>query len=170
MSTWKRHRVTLASEIAALLVFVVLLMNWIGVTGTPNERLEFRVNAGEQAHNLRGRLVFMLTTGLEDLREVELCLADVKAAKASGYTADVILIVRGRGAEALANLNGRPSRIAKLAREVKSSGIQIVASANEFKQEGISAASMDPTPSDLVPDAAVRMAELVSQGYQVIRY
>ncbi len=46
----------------------------------------------------------------------------------------------------------------------------MIASNNELKQDGISAARMDPMPSDSVPDAGVRMAELVSRGYQVIRY
>jgi intracellular sulfur oxidation DsrE/DsrF family protein len=170
MSTWKSYRVAVTFVTAGLVVLLVLLVSRIRLGGAPSERWESLVIAGEQTRDSHDRLVFMLTTGFEDLREVELCLDDVKAAKASGYAADVILIVRGRGIEALTNLSGRPSQLAELAREVKASGVHIVASDNELKQGGISAARMDPTPSDLVPDAAVRMTELVSQGYQVIRY
>ena len=80
------------------------------------------------------------------------------------------LFVRGRGVDALTNLNERPPQIAKLAREVKASGILIIASDKELKQNGLSTAHMDPVPSELVPDGAARMIEFVSRGYQIIRY
>jgi intracellular sulfur oxidation DsrE/DsrF family protein len=128
------------------------------------------VNAGEQAHDPHVGLVFMLTTGFEDLREVELCLSDVKVAKALGDLSDVTLLLRGRGVDALANLNGRPAQIAKLVHEVKASGVHIIASDSELKQDGLSSARMDPEPSELVPDGAARMIEFVSRGYLVIRY
>jgi hypothetical protein len=154
-----------------LVVFAVLFASRIsGLVGAPTEGLDSVVNAGEQARDPHVGLVFLLTTGFEDLREVELCLYDVKVAKASGVLADVTLIVQGRGVDALTNLNGRPAQIAKLAREVKASGVHIIASDAELKQDGLSAVQMDPEPSELVPDAAARMIELVSRGYQVIRY
>ena len=59
------------------------------------------VKAGERARDPHVGLVFVLTTGFEDLREVESCLPDVKAARASGDMADVTLIVLGRGVDAL---------------------------------------------------------------------
>jgi hypothetical protein len=52
-------------------------------------------------HGTGGKLVFMLTTGFEDLEEVRLCLQDIKAAKASGHIEDVIWLVRGRGVDSL---------------------------------------------------------------------
>lgn len=128
------------------------------------------MNAGGLAHDPHVGLVFMLTTGFEDLREVELCLSDVKLAKASGYLADVTLIVRGRGVDALTNLNGRPAQIAQLARDLKASGVHIIAYDSELKQDGLSTAHLDPEPCELVQDAATRMVEFVSRGYQVIRY
>jgi hypothetical protein len=171
MNIWKHRRLIVMSVFDLLVVFAVLFASRIsGLVGTSTEGLDSVVNAGEQARDPHVGLVFMLTTGFEDLREVELCLDDVKVAKASGVLADVTLIVRGRGVDALTNLNGRPSQIAKLAREVKASGVHIIASDNELKQDGLSTAQMDPEPNELVPDAAARMIEFVSRGYQVIRY
>jgi hypothetical protein len=72
--------------------------------------------------------------------------------------------------DALATLNGRPAQTAKLIHGAKASGVHIIASVNELKENGLSSARMDPEPSDLVPDAAARMIEFVSRGYQVIRY
>jgi intracellular sulfur oxidation DsrE/DsrF family protein len=82
----------------------------------------------------------------------------------------VILLVRGRGVDALTNMNGRPTQIAQLAKELKASGVHIIASDSELKQDGLPAARMDPAPSELVPDGAARMVEFVVQGYQIIRY
>jgi hypothetical protein len=87
MSIWKSYRIAVTSVTASLVVFVVLLVNRIRLGGAPSERWESLVNAGEQARDSHAKLVFMLTTGFVDLREVELCLDDVKAAKASGYAA-----------------------------------------------------------------------------------
>jgi len=67
-------------------------------------------------------------------------------------------------------LNGRPAQISKLAQELKASGVHIIASDSELKQDGLSTAHMDPEPTELVPDAATRMINFVSRGYQVIRY
>jgi intracellular sulfur oxidation DsrE/DsrF family protein len=171
MNIWKHRRLVAMSVFDLLVVLAVLFANRIGgLVGAPTGDLDSVVNAGEQARDPHVGLVFMLTTGFEDLREVELCLSDVKVAKASGNLADVTLIVRGRGVDALTNLNGRPAQIAKLAHEVKASGVRIIASNNELKQDGLSTAHMDPEPTELVPDAAARMVEFVSRGYQVIRY
>jgi hypothetical protein len=59
------------------------------------------VNTNEQTRDPHFSLVFMFTTGFEDLRAVELCLSDVKVAKHSGALADVTLMVRERGVDAL---------------------------------------------------------------------
>lgn len=171
MSIWKHRRFIAMLVVDLTIVIAVLSVNRINsLLGATTGVSDSVVNADEQAHDPHVGLVFMLTTGFEDLREVELCLSDVKVAKALGNLADVTLILRGRGVDALANLNGRPAQIAKLIHEVKASGVHIIASDSELKQEGLSNARMDPEPTELVPDAAARMIEFVSREYQVIRY
>ena len=96
-----------------------------------------------------------------------------KGAKTSGYLEDVIWLVRGRGVDALGRPEGvltRPPVIIQLAREVKVSGVRIIVSTEALQQQQIPVAGLDPTATDLVDNTAMLMAELVSQGYQVIRY
>ena len=129
--------------------------------------------SSQLAGNANGKLVFVLTTGFEELSEVRLCLEDVKAAKASGYLEDVIWLVRGRGVDALGRAEGvltRPAGIIQLAREVKASGVRVIVSTEALQQQQIPVASLDPTATDLVDNTAMLMVELVSEGYQVIRY
>lgn len=171
MNIWKHRRLIAMTVFDLFVVFAVLFANrFAGLVGSTTGVLGTVVNAGEPVRDPHVGLVFMLTTGFEDLREVELCLSDVKVAKASGDLADVTLLVRGRGVDVLSNLNGRPAQIAQLAKDLKASGVHIIASDSELKQDGLSAARMDPAPSELVPDAAARMIEFISQGYQIIRY
>jgi len=128
---------------------------------------------GTLVRNPSGKLVFMLTTGFEDLLEVRLCLEDIKAAKTSGYVEDVVWLVRGRGVDALGKPQGvltRPADIVRLAREVKAADVRIIASTEALKEQQISVATLDPKPTDLVDDSAAVMSELVSKSYQVIRY
>jgi hypothetical protein len=171
MNILKHRRLIVMSVFDLFVILAVLFANRIvGLVGASYAVLDTAVNAGGQERDPHGGLVFMLTTGFKDLLEVELCLYDVKVAKASGYLAYVTLIVRGRGVDALTDLNERPLRIAKLAREVKASGVHIIAADNELNQDGLSTTQIDPMLSELVQDAAVRMIEFVSRGYQVIRY
>src|SRR5580704_15891261 len=160
MNIWKHRRQIAMAVFDLFVVFAVLFANhFAGLVGSTTGILSSAVNAGEPVRDPHVGLVFMLTTGFEDLREVELCLSDVKVAKASGELAEVILLVRGRGVDALTNMNGRPTQIAQLAKELKASGVHIIASDSELKQDGLPAARMDPAPSELVPDGAARMVE-----------
>jgi len=171
MNIWRHRRLVVMSVFDLLVILAVLFASRITyLVGARTESLSTVVNAAERASDPHVGLVFMLTTGFEDFREVELCLSDVKVAKTSGGLADVTLIVRGRGVAALTDLNRRPAQIAKLARELKASGVYIIASNGELKQNGLSTAKMDPEPNELVTDAATRMIEFVVRGYQVIRY
>jgi len=170
MSLLTRNRVTAKS--GALAILILFVLGGVARTGAPQDQPRAAASAGNEAHNPRGKLIFVLTTGREDIREVRLCLENLKTAKASGYLEDVIWIVEGRGVEALGSVEGlsRPPELVQLAREVKASGVHLIASSSSLDQYRISTAGLDPKPDELVPDPALRMTELVSQGYQVIRY
>jgi hypothetical protein len=164
MKTWDHGRLAKGA-----LVTLAILASAAPTTG----KAEVNANHDTSVRNTGGKLVFMLTTGFEDLEEVRLCLQDIKAAKASGYMEDVIWLVRGRGVDALGSPEGvlaRPPEIVKLAREVKATGVPIIASADALKQQHISIASLDPKPTDVVEDSATLMVDLVSKSYHVIRY
>src|SRR5689334_12866587 len=117
MKSWNRGHVLAASALIA----VAILAGSGSIPGNAQRDPSESFKYGKSVRNPNGKLVFMLTTGFEDLSEVRLCLEDIKAAKASGYLEDVIWLVRGRGVDAL----GRPERvltrppvIIQLAREV----------------------------------------------------
>lgn len=167
MKSWN-HGHLAGSALVALAILA-------GSGGTPGNARGNRSDSfknGTSVHNPNGKLVFMLTTGFADLSEVRLCLEDIKAAKASGYLEEVIWLVRGRGVDALGSPAGlkRPPVIIQLAREVKASGVRVIVSTEALQQQQIPVASLDPTATDLVDNTAILMAELESQGYQVIRY
>jgi uncharacterized protein len=169
MKPWNRGQVA-SSAIVAL----AILASSGGIPGNARSNRSDSFKNGKLVHNPNGKLVFMLTTGFEDLSEVRLCLEDIKVAKASGYVEEVIWLVRGRGVDALGSAAEgaltRPPVIIQLAREVKASGVRVIVSTDALQQQQIPVASLDPTATDLVENTAMLMAELVSQGYQVIRY
>ena len=156
-----------------VLVALAILAGSGGTSGNAQAERAESFKSSQLAGNANGKLVFVLTTGFEELSEVRLCLEDVKAAKASGYLEDVIWLVRGRGVDALGRAEGvltRPAGIIQLAREVKASGVRVIVSTEALQQQQIPVASLDPTATDLVDNTAMLMVELVSEGYQVIRY
>ena len=169
MKSWNRGHVVAGSALIAVSILAGYGSIPGNAQGDPSESLK----NGKSVRNPNGKLVFMLTTGFEDLSEVRLCLEDIKAAKASGYLEDVIWLVRGRGVDALGRPEGvltRPPVIIQLARDVKASGVRIIVSTEALQQQQIPVAGLDPTATDLVDNTAMLMTELVSQGYQVIRY
>jgi hypothetical protein len=169
MKSWNRGHVAVGSALIAVAILAGFGSIPRNAQGDPSESFK----NGKSIRNPNGKLVFMLTTGFEDLSEVRLCLEDIKAAKTSGYLEDVIWLVRGRGVDALGSPDGaltRPPVIIQFAREVKASGVRIIVSTEALQQQQIPVASLDPTATDLVDNTALLMAELVSQGYQVIRY
>jgi hypothetical protein len=169
MTFWNRCRMGKSCALTT----IAILVGIIGSRGNAQALRPESSETGKVARNPNGKLVFMLTTGFEDLSEVRLCLEDVKLAKASGYLEDVILLVRGRGVDALGRPEGvltRPAEIVQLAREVKASGVRIIVSTNALKQQQMSVANLDPKATDLVDNPGLLMVELVAKGYQVIRY
>jgi hypothetical protein len=169
MTFWHRGLIVKSCALVAIAIVV-------GTAGSRGNAQSARPETSENSkpgHTPNGKVVFMLTSGFEDLLEVKLCLEDIKQAKTSGYLEDVIWLVRGRGVDALGRPEGvltRPAEIIQLAREVKASGVRIIVSTDALRQQQISVANLDPKATDLVDNPAMLMVELVAKGYQVIRY
>lgn len=172
MRVWNSRWIasTFTSAVLAAIPFLLAEVG-VAIAQVPRQQEETRSNAGRQLRNTRGVLVLMLTTGLEDVQEMALSLKDAKAAKDSGYLKDVIWIARGRGVEALGGgMRARPFEMLQLAREAKASGVRIIVSGPDLKPYGIDADKLDPKPDEVVADAMARVAELVSQGCDLVRY
>ena len=170
MNIWK-HRRFIAMVAFDLFVFfgVVFAGPVSRFVISQYKNLEAVADTGEQASDPHVGLVFVLTTGFEDVDEVEQCLRDVKLAKESGYVSDVTLIVQGRGLDALTNLDASPPQITNLAREVKASGVHIIVSDDEISRNE-PGGYPDIVPTEFVSNGDAQIAELASKGYQIIRY
>lgn len=117
-----------------------------------------------------GKLAFVLTTGFEDLQTANMMLKQVKLAKDAGYLEDIAVVVYGRGVQLFDNTAARPQPAAQLIRDAQAAGVHFYVCNNALGQLGIPAARLDPKPDQIVPFGIVKLSELVSDGYQVIRY
>lgn len=117
-----------------------------------------------------GKLAFILTTGFEDLQTANMMLKQVKLAKEAGYLEDVAVVVYGRGVQLFDNTGARPQPTAQLIRDAQAAGVRFYVCNNALHQLGVPVARLDPKPDQIVPFGIVKLSELVSDGYQVIRY
>lgn len=123
--------------------------------------------AGRAPH---GKLAFVLTTGYEDLQMANMMLKQVKLAKSAGYLEDVAVVVYGRGVQLFENTGARPQPIAQLIRDAQGAGVRFYVCNNALQQMSIPADKLDPKPDQIVPFGIVKLSELISDGYQVLRY
>ncbi len=123
-----------------------------------------------QARTPHGKLAFALTTGFEDLQMANMMLKQVKIAKDSGRLEDVVVVVYGRAVQLFEATGARPQPTADLIRAAQSAGVKFYVCANALQQLGVPVDKLDPKPDEVVPFGIVKVSELVSDGYQVIRY
>ena len=123
--------------------------------------------AGRTPH---GKLAFVLTTGFEDLQTANMMLKQVKLAKETGYLENIAVVVYGRGVELFDNTGARPQLTAQLIHDAQAAGVPFYICNNALHQLGIPAARLDPKPDQIVQFGIVKLSELISDGYQVIRY
>lgn len=119
----------------------------------------------------KGKLAFLLTTGLEDIDEIDMCLQYAVAAKKTRQLTDVAILLDGRGVEALAgHMGARPQQTRELADQAKTAGVRLIVSTAGLKQTGVPSADLDPKPDEIVPDGASRIAGLIGLSYEVIHF
>jgi hypothetical protein len=136
------------------------------------------VKAGPQAGPVRldlgdrpNKLVYLLTTGLENVRSLDILLQYAISAKKSGHLSEVAILADSRGVEILAASQSiRPAQTAALAKQAKAVGVRFLVAEAGLKQVNMTAADLDPKPDEIVPDGGVRLAELISQHYEVIHF
>ncbi len=149
---------------AAALVLLVTSILRAGPQATP-------APAGASSKDSPNKLVFLLTTGLEDVRSLDMVLQYATAAKKSGYLSDVVVLADGRGVELLdGHLSARPEQTATLAKQAKAAGVHLVVAETSLKDYGLTAADLDPKPDEIVPNGAVKIANLIGQHYEVIHF
>ncbi len=137
------------------------------VQGNPSKG-EATVEPGSKGH---GKLVFVLTTGLEDLQSVNMAIRHAGMAKKSGFLDDSVLLVYGRAVQAFSkDITAKPPQVASAIKEAKEAGARIVVCGEAIKRFDISREKLEPGVDEVVSNSIVTLAELVSKGYQVIKY
>lgn len=118
----------------------------------------------------QGKLVFVSTTGLEDLGTLSSSLRHARTAKASGYLSDVVWLSYGRSIVALdPTVKAVPGEVRKLAQEARAAGVRLVACGNALEKFDIDPKALQPQ-AEVVPNGIDELSRLVAEGYQVIRY
>ncbi|MFY0567927.1 DsrE family protein [Archangium lansingense] len=118
----------------------------------------------------QGKLVFVSTTGLEDLGTLSSSLRHAKAAKESGYLSDVVWLTYGRAIVVLdPTVKAVPESIRKEAQDAKDAGVRLVACGNALGKFDIDPKKLQPQV-EVVDNGVAELSRLVAEGYQVIRY
>lgn len=123
---------------------------------------------GSKGH---GKMVFVLTTGLEDLQSVNMAIRQSGVAHKSGYLDDTVLLVYGRSVQAFSrDVQAKPPQVAKAIQEAKDAGVRILICGVALQKFNIPEDRLEPGVAEVVPNAIETLAELVSKGYQIIKY
>lgn len=118
-----------------------------------------------------GKMVFVLTTGLEDLQSVNMAIRHAGMARKSGFLDDVVLLVYGRSVQAFSkDITAKPPQVAAAIKEAKEAGARIVLCGEALKRFDIPKEKLEPGVDEVVPNSIETLAELVSKGYQIIKY
>jgi intracellular sulfur oxidation DsrE/DsrF family protein len=127
-----------------------------------------KVEPGSKGH---GKMVFVLTTGLEDLQSVKMAIRHSGMAMKSGFLDDSVLLVYGRAVQAFSkDITAKPPQVAAAIKEAKEAGARIIVCGEAIKRFDIPREKLEPGVDEVVPNSIVTLAELVSKGYQVIKY
>jgi intracellular sulfur oxidation DsrE/DsrF family protein len=129
---------------------------------------EETTSPGSKGH---GKMVFVLTTGLEDLQSVNMAIRHAGMAMKSGYLDEAVLLVYGRAVQAFAkDITAKPPQVAAAIKEAKEAGARIVVCGEALKRFDIAKDKLEPGVDEVVPNSIVTLAELVSKGFQIIKY
>lgn len=147
--------------IRSLLALTLLMTPMLAIASGP------KVEAPPQK---KGKLVFVATTGLEDIGALGSSFKHARIAQESGYLEKVVWLAYGRSVVAVdPTVKAVPDNVRTLAKEAKESGVELVVCGNALSQFGIDAKTIEPQ-ARVVPQGVVELSRLVSEGYEVIRY
>ena len=149
----------------------VALAGGLTLSATAPKAVAQKISSEEPGSKGHGKMVFALTTGLEDLQSVTMAIRHSGMAKKSGYLDDSVLLVYGRAVQAFSkDITAKPPALAAAIKEAKESGVRIIVCGEAIKRFNISKDDLEPGVSEVVPNSIVTLAELVSKNYQIIKY
>ena len=118
----------------------------------------------------QGKLVFVSTTGLEDIGTLSSSFRHALAAKKSGHLSDVVWLSYGRAVVSLdPTVKAVPESVRDYARKAKEAGVRLVVCGQALRKYDIDPKKLVPA-AEVVPNGIDELARLVAEGYQIIRY
>lgn len=152
------------------LALLVALAVGLGLAASGRPALADDSNPAAPAPARQGKLVFVATTGAEDMQTLVSSFRHAKVAKESGYLSDVVWLAYGRSVSVLdPDVKAIPDDVRVQARAAAAAGVRLVACANALEKHGIATDRIEPR-AEVVPSGVVELSRLVAEGYQVIRY
>lgn len=156
----------------------LFLTMMIAITGcAPGIAQAQRLRTAEPAASLPGAprsnraLVFVSTTGLEDLQTVSSVFRHAQTAAEQGRLSEVVVLVYGRGIEAFDGDNARrPDSLVQSIRAAMGAGVRVLLCAHAMQQMGIPSERLDPMPTEVVPNAIATLVDYVAADAAVVRY
>lgn len=116
-------------------------------------------------------LLFVLTTGLEDLQSMSSVFRHARVAADEGRLHEVVVLVYGRGVQAFdGDIAGRPPALVESIRAAMASGVKVLLCANAMEHMGVARERLDPVPTEIVPNAIRTLVDYVAQDAAVVRY
>ena len=151
--------------------FLAVAFGVLALAGAAPQAGAEREAAAEPGSKGHGKMVFVLTTGLEDLQSVNMAIRHAGMARKSGYLDDSVLLVYGRAVQAFArDVTAKPPQVSSSIKEAKEAGARILICGEALRRFDIPREKLEPGVDEVVPNAIATLAELVSKGYQVVKY
>ena len=152
------------NRILLLVIAALVTAPLTALAAAPSQAAEKKTPARQ------GKLVFVSTTGLEDLGTLSSSFRHAKAAKESGYLSDVVWLSYGRAVVALdPTVKAVPESVRKEAQAAKAAGVRLVACGHALQKYDIDPKKLQPQ-AEVVDNGVAELSRLVAEGYQIIRY
>lgn len=127
--------------------------------------------AQTQAARSERALVFVLTTGLEDAQTMTSVFRHAEAAAVQRKLREVVILVYGRGIQAFdGRIKARPAGLVAMIEKAQRAGVKVVLCAQAIDKMGIDRKRLDPTPSEVVPNAMTTLVDYVVRDAAVVSY
>jgi intracellular sulfur oxidation DsrE/DsrF family protein len=158
-------------RIRLIVSFVSLLT--IASLSIPAQAQTARPAAAQPARAPRpqGILLFVLTTGIEDIQSMNSVFRHAKTAAETQRLQEVVVLIYGRGVQALdGSMGARPAQTAQMVRDAMAAGVKVQVCAHALENMGVVPERLDPQPSEIVPNAIATLVDYVARGAAVVRY
>lgn len=152
-------------RVSTMILLPLLLAAGPAVAAKPVAAAPAATEAREEAG-----LVFVLTTGLEDVGTMTSAFRHAQTVKESGAVDSVTVIVYGRAIVVFDTaVTAVPAEVRTVMANARASGVRIVACETALEKFGISKETA-ATQAETVPQGIVEVARLVRLGHEVLTY